>query len=72
MAFLSKGSISGSRHPCTSFELDNGISAGTTAHENTSLSTNSRGRKDQEIENGNILTTGGYKAPENENIIGIK
>ena len=64
MAFLSKGSMSGSRHP-TSSGLDDGISAGTTAHENTSLSTNSRGRGDQEIQNlGNIFD---YRRIEGEN-----
>ena len=59
MAFLSKGSMSGSRQPSASVELDDGISDGTTAHENTSLVINS-GRQDQELEN--FLTIGGHEA----------
>ena len=59
MAFLSKGSMSGSRQPSTSVELDEGSSDGTTAHENTSLVINS-GRKDQGLDK--FLTTGGYEA----------
>ena len=59
MAFLSNGSISGSRQPSASVELEDGISDGTTAHENISLEINS-GRKDQEFDN--FLTTGGYEA----------
>lgn len=59
MAFLSKGSISGSRQPSASVELEDGISDCTTAHENISLEINS-GREDQEFDN--FLTTRGYEA----------